>query len=63
MGLSSIFATITITIIISLSYLINSSIDSLEEGLEHCLLDHLVGRLDHLCNFGFLDISYQILWA
>ena len=57
MGLSSIFATI-----ISLSYLINSSIDSLEDGLEHCLLDHLVplvivGRLDHLCNFGFLDIS------
>ena len=63
MGLSSIFATI-----ISLSYLINSSIDSLEDGLEHCLLDHLVplvivGRLDHLCNFGFLDISYQIFWA
>ena len=23
----------------------------------------IVGRLDHLCNFGFLDISYQIFWA
>jgi len=68
MGLSSIFATIISISIISLSYLINSSIDSLEDGLEHCLLDHLVplvtvGRLDHLCNFGFLDISYQIFWA